>query len=75
MRRRWIGALCVSAIAGAVTVALGIPVVSVEAQGRGGAGAQMRTDVDLLHVMRGILFPSSNVVFTETGACPNEGPA
>lgn len=33
------------------------------AQGRGSAGSQMRTDVDLLHVMRGILFPSSNVVF------------
>ena len=82
MRTRWIPALCVAAIAGAVTVALGIPVVSVEAQGsggrgaapaqgrgatgaqgRGGAGAQMRADVDLLHVMRGILFPSSNVVF------------
>src|ERR1700741_2917857 len=31
-------------------------------QGRA-AGSQMRTDVDLLHVMRGILFPSSNVVF------------
>jgi Cytochrome C' len=33
------------------------------AQGRGTGGSQMRTDVDLLHVMRGILFPSSNVVF------------
>jgi len=33
------------------------------AQGRGAGGSQMRTDVDLLHVMRGILFPSSNVVF------------
>jgi hypothetical protein len=82
MRTHWMAALCVPAIVGAVTVALAIPVVSVEAQGsgaraaapaqgrgaagaagRGAAGAQMRTDVDLLHVMRGILFPSSNVVF------------
>ena len=39
MRTRWIPALCVAAIAGAVTVALGIPVVSVEAQGSGGRGA------------------------------------
>lgn len=39
MRRRWIPALCVSAIAGAVTVALGMPVVSVEAQGSGGRSA------------------------------------
>jgi len=73
MRRRWIPALCVLAMAGATTLALGLPVASLEAQrsggrgaaaqGRGAAGSQMRTDVDLLHVMRGILFPSSNVVF------------
>jgi hypothetical protein len=66
MGTRWIPALCVAAIAGAIPIALGVPVVSVEAQGRGGRGATgtgMRTDVDLLHVMRGILFPSSNVVF------------
>jgi hypothetical protein len=82
MRTGWISALCVSIVAAAITVALVVPVVSVEAQGsgtrgaapaqgrgastpqgRGAAGSQMRTDVDLLHVMRGILFPSSNVVF------------
>ena len=28
-------------------------------QGRGGAAIAMRTDVDLLHVMRGILFPAA----------------
>lgn len=66
MRRRWIPALCVPSIAGALTIALGVPVVPVAAQARGGRGAAgtgMRTDVDLRHVMRGILFPSSNVVF------------
>lgn len=66
MRTSWIPALCVPAIAGAMTIALGVPAVSVGAQARGGrgvAGAAMRTDVDLLHVMRGILYPSSNVVF------------
>jgi hypothetical protein len=78
---RWKAALCVPAVAGAVTLALGGLVMPVSAQGRGsaatatpqGRGATpagravtvsgMRTDVDLLHVMRGILFPSSNVVF------------
>jgi hypothetical protein len=74
MRMRWITAFCVPAIAGAITLALGVPVASVEAQaraGRGAAGTQgrgaaatgLRTDVDLVHVMRGILFPASNVVF------------
>jgi hypothetical protein len=70
MRRRWIAALGVPAIAGAITLALGVPVVSAQAQARGGRGAAgtgMRTDVDLLHVMRGILFPSSNVVFAAQG--------
>jgi hypothetical protein len=64
--RRWISALCVPAIAGVMTVALGVPAVRVAAQARGGRGATgtgMRTDVDLQHVMRGILFPASNVVF------------
>jgi hypothetical protein len=62
--------LGVPAIAGAITLALGVPVVSAQAQARGGRGAAgtgMRTDVDLLHVMRGILFPSSNVVFAAQG--------
>src|SRR6185436_14768043 len=74
MRTRWIMAFCVPAIAGLVSVALGVPATPVEAQGRAGRGAAtpqgrgasasgMRTDVDLLHVMRGILFPASNVVF------------
>src|SRR5262245_36130158 len=82
MQRRWISALSVSAITGAITIALGGSAASVVAQGTGGrsaqpaqgrgaapasgraaAGSPMRTDVDLLHVMRGILFPSSNVVF------------
>jgi hypothetical protein len=73
MRTRWISALCVPAIAGVLTIALGVPATSVEAQGRargavapqgrGASAAGMRTDVDLLHVMRGILFPASNVVF------------
>lgn len=74
MRTRWITAFCVPVIAGLVSVALGVPATSVEAQGRAGRGAVapqgrgasaagMRTDVDLLHVMRGILFPASNVVF------------
>lgn len=74
MRTRWISALCVPAIAGVLTITLGVPATSVEAQGRaargaaapqgrGASAAGMRTDVDLLHVMRGILFPASNVVF------------
>ena len=75
MQTRWITAFCVPAIAGLVSVALGVPATTtVEAQGRAGRGAAapqgrgasasgMRTDVDLLHVMRGILFPASNVVF------------
>jgi hypothetical protein len=82
MRTPWTTALCVSAIAGAMTLALGVPVASLPAQGSAGrgvaagtqgrgaagqgrsaTGSQMRIDVDLLHVMRGILFPSSNVVF------------
>lgn len=78
MRTRWIPALCVPAIAGVLTIALGVPARSVEAQGRsargaaapqgrGASAAGMRTDVDLLHVMRGILFPASNVVFAAQG--------
>jgi hypothetical protein len=74
MRTRWIPASCVGVIAGAITLAFGVHTSSVEAQGRAGRGAAgtqsqgaraagMRTDVDLLHVMRGILFPASNVVF------------
>jgi hypothetical protein len=76
MRTRVISALCVPAMAGAITLALGLPATSVQAQGRDGRGAAgvtqgrgaaaaagLRTDVDLLHVMRGILFPASNVVF------------
>src|SRR5262245_5278570 len=74
MPRRWIPGVCVPASAGAITIALGVPLTPVEAQGRGGRGAPgtqgggtaatgIRVDVDLLHVMRGILFPSSNVVF------------
>jgi hypothetical protein len=75
MRTLRIAALWVPALAGAVTLAVGLPTPSVQAQGRAGRGATggtqgrgaaatgMRTDVDLLHVMRGILFPASNVVF------------
>ena len=75
MQTRVISALCVPAVAGAITLALGLPATSVQAQGRDGRGAAgvtqgrgaaaaagLRTDVDLLHVMRGILFPASNVV-------------
>jgi hypothetical protein len=82
MRTRRRSPLCMCVVAAAITVAVVVPVVSMEAQGggprgaapapgrgasaaqaRGAAASQMRTDVDLLHVMRGILFPSSNVVF------------
>ena len=71
MNRVWISSVC-AALVGA-TIAVGTSTVSIHAQARrgqpatpsarGSSGSQMRTDVDLLHVMRGILFPSSNVVF------------
>jgi hypothetical protein len=60
MQTRWRSALCASVTA-AITVAVVVPVVSMQAQGAAPRGAA--PDVDLLHVMRGILFPSANVVF------------